>query len=400
MARFMKFISRVLLIAYIAVILALIVPPLIGYTTATVLDTTQGNQDVGTVDYAERIPLDQLTIGDKILVTGSDSVNVYTVQDVDAATSTVTVADTDNQQIPVRSYVYKMIVAIPFIGYVIIALQSMEGIIVLAMIAVLLILICILTGIWSKKVKEKKRARKEQKKAEKAEKAAKAANTDEQPEQKEEEQQSSDTNRVLNARAEAYFAARKAEQNKVVFQEEYEDFPPKPAPVVAKAEQAVPKTAPAVTDYFDDDEEDDEADSWLHDDVDDEDLFAGLNNSAATESLMATARLFAINRAAQVKEKMATSDLPADLDKTRVVAPETLAAAKAQKAAASIKMAGESAVPATKGAPVSGGAEKQVSKTPIREISVDKVINMKELREMQEDTEQIVLKINIKIVPE
>ncbi len=378
MARFFKFIFHVLLIAYIAVILALVLPPLVGYTTATVQENTSGNQAVGTVDYAKRIPLQELKAGEQILVTGADSVNVYTVQFVDEARSMVTVADAANQEIPVRSYVYRMVLAVPFIGYIVIALQTMEGVIVLAMIAVLLLLFCVLCNIWSRKAKEKKLRRKEQKKEEAEKRAA------EQADQKDgAEQNTSDSDRILNARAEAYFAARRAEQNQPAPFEEYEDFPPKAAKAEDTKEvlESLRQEVQNETEYFDDEEDNEEADSWLHDDVDDEDLFAGLDNRAATESLMATARLFAINRAAQLKEQIAAEDT----EKTRVVAPEELAAVQATAEAKA-----EEKKPA---------AKKTVS-APVKEIEVDKVINLKELKELDEDTQQIVLTINIKVVPE
>lgn len=403
MARFFKFIFRVLLLAYIAVVLALVVPPLIGYTTATVMETSERNQDIGTVDYAKRIPLQDLSVGEKILVTGTDSVKVYTVQYVDVDQSMVTVADAESQQIPVRSFVYRLVLAVPFIGYIIIALQTMEGMIVLAMIALLLILLCVLTGIWSRKVKEKKRRNKEMA----AEKAAEEKRAAEQA-AREEARNSTEGNYVLNARAEAYFAARRAEQNKSaspVF-EEYEDFPPKSAQVNEKKEvaKANAQKAAAEPEYFDEDEEDDETDFWLHDDVDDDDLFAGLNNKAATESLMATARLFAINRAAQLKEQMASDGKAVATDQTRAVSSQDMAVAKAQEAAAAaVASAAKTAtmpVPKDETKPFVGEKKVVVKKSPVKEVSVDKVINLKELKELDEDTQQIVFTINIKVVSE
>ncbi|MCQ2508886.1 MAG: hypothetical protein MJ116_00280 [Lachnospiraceae bacterium] len=388
MARLFKFIFHVLLIVYIAVVLALVVPPLVGYTTATVFDHTEGNQAVGTVDYAKRIPLQELNAGDKILVTGSNSVNVYTVQAVDTEKTTVTVADAESKEIPVRSYVYRMVLAAPIIGYVIIALQTMEGVIVLAMIAVLLILLCVLTSIWSKKAKEKRRRRKEAeaRRAEADKRAAEQAALEE-----EVLQQSPETDRVLNARAEAYFKAREAEMNRPAPIEEYEDFPPKAQEEQLKKDTitAAPVAAPSQYSYFDDDEEDDADDSWLHDDVDEDDLFAGLSNKAATESLMATARLFAINRAAQLKEQMTSEEPAATANPTSVVPQEETAAVKTQ--------------PAVKETAIQNSVKEEkrtVKKTPVREIAVDKVINLKELKELDEDTEQIVLTINIKVVAE
>ncbi len=380
MARFFKYIFRILLIAYAALILALVIPPLIGFTTATVQKGTEGNQEVGTVDYAQRIPLEELSAGDRILVTGADSVNVYTVQSVDTENSTVGVASSDVQQITVRSYVYKLVAAVPLIGYIVILLQSVEGVLVLAAAAVVLVILCIATGAWSRKAKEKKLAKKAAKEKEKQEEEAARSKGD-----------SAAGQPVLNERAEAYFAARRAEQERQNRKqeeafEEYEDFPAKPA-AQPEIKAAAPAAAESAADYFDDDFDDDETDAWLHDDVDEEDLFAGLNSSSATDSMMATARLFAINRAAQLKEQMAGEDP----DKTRVVAPEELAAviAKTETAPGSEKQ---------DAAPEEGESRKKAA--PVKEIAVDKVINLKELQSLDEDTQKIVLTINIKVVPE
>lgn len=414
MAKFFRFIFHLLLVAYIAIILALVVPPLVGYTTATVMEDTEANQPVGTVNYAKRIPLQDLKAGDKILVTGSNSVNVYTVQNVDQNQSTVTVADDENTGIPVRSYVYRMAYTVPFIGYVIIALQTMEGVIVLAMVAVLLILLCVLTSIWSRKAKEKKRRRLEREK-EKREAEIRAAEAAKQEAEK--IRRAEERSQVMNARAEAYFAAKKAEDSRPApIEEEYEDFPPKAAPASAQSDplQAVTKPVATEFDYFDDDEEDDEADFWLHDDVDDEDLFAGLNNRDATESLMATARLFAINRAAQLKEQMAKTDQLTTgkaevLDKTRVLSEEKVPVTKAPVASAPVTSnpvasAPVTSTPVTK-VPVSAIASDKPAAASakngnVKEIAVDKIINLKELKELDDNTEQIVLTINIKVVSE
>lgn len=395
MARFFKYLFHLLLIAYIAIVLALVIPPLLGFTTATVMENTEANQPVGTVNYAKRIPLQDLQIGEKILVTGSDSVHVYTVQNVNAEQSVVAVADSDLGEIPVRSYVYKMAYSVPFIGYVIIALQSMEGVIVLAMIAVLLLLLCILTSVWSRKVKEKKKRQAER---EREKKAAEKRAAELAEKEAEEFGRAEERGRVMNARAEAYFAARQAESNRPAPIEEYEDFPPKEeTPAEKDPLQAVTKPVAADFDYFDDDEEDEEADSWLHDDVDDDDLFAGLNNKAATESLMATARLFAINRASQLKEQMAQKENPTpaekvekpeEMQKTRVLSEDTSSVKTQQQLNIVADSQGITAVPSE---------NKDLN---VKRIAVDKVINLKELRDLDEDTQQIVLTINIKVVSE
>lgn len=379
MAGFFKFIFRVLLIVYIAIILALVVPPLAGYTTATVQEGTSGNQAVGTVEYAKRISLQDLKEGERILVTGAGSVNVYTIRAIDMQNSVVTAADAVDREIPVRSYVYRMVLAVPYIGYIVIALQTMEGAIVLALIAALLILLCVLSGVWSRKAKEKKLRKKELK----AEKEISGGRSNEQTaSEMAAADDRSGADRVMNARAEAYFAAKRAEQSRETALEEYEDFPPK-ALSASELKDAGSASTYGNTEYFDEDEEDGEVDSWLHDDVDDDELYAGLNNPAATESLMATARLFAINRAAQLKEQIASEDL----EKTKVVKPNDIQAALS-----------ETSVPVSSA--VERESEEKKNASPIRKIEVDKVINLKELKEIDQDTQQIVLTINIKVISE
>ncbi|MDO4616467.1 MAG: hypothetical protein Q4B03_03290 [Lachnospiraceae bacterium] len=379
MARIFKYIFRILLIAYVALILALVIPPLIGYTTATVQQPSAGNQSVGTVDYAKRIPLEELAVGDRILVTGSGSVNVYTVQAVDVERAVVVAADSENPEIPVRSYVYRVIVAVPMIGYVVIALQSLQGVLALAAAAAVLLLLCILTGVWSRNVKERKLAEKDAKKS-----AGKEPEGD--PETK--ASAGEDGERAFSPRAEAYFAARRAEQNRPAAIEEYEDFPGEQVEN-NNGKSSDLQTGDEQQSYFDDDEEDDALDAWLHDDVDEEDLFSGMSNNDATESLMATARLFAMNRAAQLKSQIASEES----EPTRVLSTDEIISVKESD---SDVMNRELQSEKTE----EGKRAVKVKTSPAKEIEVDKVINLKELKELDEDSQQIILTINIKVVPE
>lgn len=156
MAKFLRVIFNLLLICYIAAAIALFVPPLVGVTTAVTLDTTKGNQEIGTVNYGWRTPLRQLQTGDEIILTGDDEVNVYTVLAVDTDASIVTVTNAAENEIPVRTYVYKSIFAVPYLGYIAIMLQTQEGMIILGAVAGVLLLLCIITAIWARKRKAKR----------------------------------------------------------------------------------------------------------------------------------------------------------------------------------------------------------------------------------------------------
>lgn len=156
MAKFLRVIFNLLLMVYIVAALALFVPPLVGVTTAVTLEGTTGNQELGSVNYAWRTPLKSLQTGDEILVTGDNSVTVYPVKSVDTEEAIVTAADAESTQLQVRTYVYKLVLTVPYLGYIAIALQTTEGMIMLAAIAGVLLLLCILTAIWSRKRKIKR----------------------------------------------------------------------------------------------------------------------------------------------------------------------------------------------------------------------------------------------------
>lgn len=156
MAKFLRVIFNLLLICYIAAALALFVPPLVGVSTAVTVEGTEGNQELGAVNYGWRIPLRSLQPGDEILVTGSNSVNVYAVQAVDAENAVITAADAEATQIAVRTYVYKRIFTVPYLGYIAIGMQTVEGMVILAATAAALLVLCILTAIWCRKRKIKR----------------------------------------------------------------------------------------------------------------------------------------------------------------------------------------------------------------------------------------------------
>ncbi|MDO4616469.1 MAG: hypothetical protein Q4B03_03300 [Lachnospiraceae bacterium] len=154
MAKFLRIIFNLLLVCYIAAALAIVVPPLVGVATAVTIEGTAGNQELGAVNYAWRTSLRAIQPGDEILVTDEGTVNVYTVQAVDADNTVVTT--TENTEVTVRTYVYKMLLTVPYVGYLAIGMQSSEGMIILAAIAGTLLLLCILTAVWCRRKRVKR----------------------------------------------------------------------------------------------------------------------------------------------------------------------------------------------------------------------------------------------------
>lgn len=219
MAKFLRIVFNLLLMCYIAAALALFVPPLVGVTTAVTLEGTEGNQELGSVNYAWRTSLKTIQTGDEILVTGDNTVNVYAVKNVDTETSTVTAADAESTQIAVRTYVYKLMLTVPYLGYIAICMQTMEGMIILAAIAGTLLVLCILTAIWCRKRKIKRMKEDEEDLADE--------------ENNEFFQNLASQKREADARAEADYRARRDSMNSVsafdnsqpALDEEYEEFP-------------------------------------------------------------------------------------------------------------------------------------------------------------------------------
>lgn len=219
MAKFLRVFFNLLLMCYIAAALALFVPPLVGVSTAVTLEGTEGNQKLGSVNYAWRTPLRELHAGDEILVSQGGTVNVYPVKSVDVENAIVVAADEQGTELNVRTYVHKMLFTVPYLGYLAIALQTTEGMILLGAIAGGLLLLCILTAIWCRKRKIKRMKEDEENMLDE--------------EDNEFFQSLASQKREADAKAEAEYRARKEMEEEVpaadytqpALDEEYEELP-------------------------------------------------------------------------------------------------------------------------------------------------------------------------------
>ena len=152
MAKVLKVIVNLLLLLFVLTGAALLVPPLVGVTTAVAQGDMATNLQTGSVVYAWRTSLDELKSGDKILQTESDSVYVYEVEEVDTQEKVVTVSgSSQTKELELRSTAQKVVLTVPFIGYMSIAMQTMEGRIVLGLVALLLIVLFILAEVWCRR---------------------------------------------------------------------------------------------------------------------------------------------------------------------------------------------------------------------------------------------------------
>lgn len=154
MAKLFKVIMNILIIVFIASLVALFVPPLLGITTVVADSNSATNMQVGSVAYGTRVSIDELAIGDTIISNSDNETYLYDVTAIDASTGTLSVKSSDTsdvKSITLRRTASKKLFVIPLIGYIVIALQSTEGLIILGLVVVLLVILFIISEILCRK---------------------------------------------------------------------------------------------------------------------------------------------------------------------------------------------------------------------------------------------------------
>ena len=154
MSKVLKVFVNLILILFILVAAALFVPPLAGISTVVSGLDMVTNIQTGSVVYGRSTQVEDLSAGDEIVVTGDGSAYVYTIDEIDPATETASVTASEGAEpteITLRTTAQKVLITVPFIGYVSIATQTMEGRIVLGLAVALLIVLFIVAEVWSRK---------------------------------------------------------------------------------------------------------------------------------------------------------------------------------------------------------------------------------------------------------
>ena len=160
MSKFLKFIVHFVVICTILCVIALAVPPFFGVTTEIRDDSgIKSNLAMGSVTYAIPVKTENAAIGTPILVNDEDNVYRYTLASVDTASGTGTAMDPTVIQgqpinVAIGSYVPKIVVTIPFIGYLMAATKSIEGLIVLGLSILFLIILYVIAELWKKDMEE------------------------------------------------------------------------------------------------------------------------------------------------------------------------------------------------------------------------------------------------------
>lgn len=156
MSKFLKFIVHLVILVTVVGVLALVVPPFAGIDT-TVIDSarTETNLPFGSVTYARTVPIASLQTGDSIVYRSNGSVYSYEIQGIQAEEGIYQVEDAGGtKDLALSGRAPRVIVTIPFLGYLLVAVQSVEGLVILGLVLLFLIILYIIAELWRKEPKE------------------------------------------------------------------------------------------------------------------------------------------------------------------------------------------------------------------------------------------------------
>ena len=156
MSKFLKFIVHFFVICTIICVLGLALPPFFGVRTI-IMDSSDKatNLPVGSVTYAIPVRTEEVAAGTPILVQEDSRTYRYNLVSVNRENNTGVVIDatTSAQQnitVSVKNWVPKVVVTIPFVGYLLVATESIEGLIVLGLVILFLIILYVIAELWKK----------------------------------------------------------------------------------------------------------------------------------------------------------------------------------------------------------------------------------------------------------
>jgi hypothetical protein len=114
------------------------------------------NLPLGSVTYSRDKAVMELASGDEILKESGTSTYAYIVQEGDAATGEFTVVsatepDASPETVILRNSVSEVVLTIPYIGFVVVAMQSLEGRIIIGLVILFIIILFILSELWKKR---------------------------------------------------------------------------------------------------------------------------------------------------------------------------------------------------------------------------------------------------------
>lgn len=156
MSKFLKFIVHFIVICTIICVVGLAVPPFLGITTEILDDSSkETNLPMGSVTYAIPVKTEEAAVGDSILYQGDSKAYKYMITEIDQENKTFQVIDASNSKekaltAQAKEYFPKVVITIGYVGYLLIATESIEGLIILGLAVLFLIILYIIAELWKK----------------------------------------------------------------------------------------------------------------------------------------------------------------------------------------------------------------------------------------------------------
>lgn len=156
MSKFLKFIVHFIVICTIVCVVGLAVPPFFGITTEIMDDSgKETNLPMGSVTYAIPVKTEDAVIGDSILYQSDSKAYRYMITEMDKKNNIFKVIDSADKNaepiaVEVKDYIPKVVITVGYAGYLLLATESIEGLIILGLAVLFLIILYIVAELLKK----------------------------------------------------------------------------------------------------------------------------------------------------------------------------------------------------------------------------------------------------------
>ena len=139
MSKFLKFIVHFIVICTIVCVVGLAVPPFLGITTEIMDDSgKETNLPMGSVTYAIPVKIKEAAVGDSILYQTDSKAYRYMITEMDKKNHIFKVIDSSDKNaepvaVEVKDYIPKVVITVGYAGYLLLATESIEGLIILGL---------------------------------------------------------------------------------------------------------------------------------------------------------------------------------------------------------------------------------------------------------------------------
>ena len=156
MSKFLKFIVHFIVICTIVCVVGLAVPPFLGITTEIIDDSgKETNLPMGSVTYAIPVKIKEAAVGDSILYQTDSKAYRYMITEMDKKNHIFKVIDSGDKDaepitVEVKDYIPKVVITVGYAGYLLLATESIEGLIILGLAVLFLVILYIVAELLKK----------------------------------------------------------------------------------------------------------------------------------------------------------------------------------------------------------------------------------------------------------